>query len=116
MFQVLSRDPSSLARRGRMELAHGTVETPIFMPVGTQGSVKTLHPEELELLGSQIILGNTYHLWLRPGHELIRELGGLHDFSTWQGPMLTDSGGFQVWSLAKLRKITEEGVRFQNHL
>ena len=99
-----------------MELAHGTVETPIFMPVGTQGSVKTLHPEEVELLGAQIILGNTYHLWLRPGHEVIRELGGLHDFTTWQRPMLTDSGGFQVWSLAKLRKITEEGVRFQNHL
>jgi len=116
MFQVLSRDSSSLARRGRMELAHGTVETPIFMPVGTQGSVKTLHPEEVELLGAQIILGNTYHLWLRPGHEVIRELGGLHDFTTWQRPMLTDSGGFQVWSLAKLRKITEEGVRFQNHL
>ncbi len=116
MFQVLSRDPSSLARRGRMELAHGTVETPIFMPVGTQGSVKTLHPEEVELLGAQIILGNTYHLWLRPGHEVIRELGGLHEFTTWRKPMLTDSGGFQVWSLAKLRKITEEGVRFQNHL
>jgi queuine tRNA-ribosyltransferase len=116
MFQVLDRDPSSNARRGRMELAHGVVETPIFMPVGTQGSVKTLHPEELELLGSQIILGNTYHLWLRPGHELIRDLGGLHKFTTWDRPMLTDSGGFQVWSLAKLRKITEEGVRFQNHL
>jgi len=99
-----------------MSLAHGEVETPIFMPVGTQGSVKTLHPEELELLGSQIILGNTYHLWLRPGHELIRDLGGIHDFTSWQKPMLTDSGGFQVWSLAKLRKITEEGVRFQNHL
>jgi queuine tRNA-ribosyltransferase len=116
MFQVLSRDPSSLARCGRMELAHGVVETPIFMPVGTQGSVKTLHPEEVELLGAQIILGNTYHLWLRPGHEVIRELGGLHRFTTWDRPMLTDSGGFQVWSLAKLRKITEEGVRFQNHL
>ena len=86
------------------------------MPVGTQGTVKTLHPAELEQLGSQIILGNTYHLWLRPGHELIRDLGGLHGFSTWQKPMLTDSGGFQVWSLAKLRKITEEGVRFSNHL
>ncbi len=86
------------------------------MPVGTQGTVKTLHPAELELLGSQIILGNTYHLWIRPGHELIRNLGGLHGFSTWQKPILTDSGGFQVWSLAKLRKITEEGVRFQNHL
>ncbi|MFC7336331.1 tRNA guanosine(34) transglycosylase Tgt [Haloferula chungangensis] len=116
MFQVLHKDPESKARCGLMSLAHGDVETPIFMPVGTQGSVKTLHPEELDLLGSQIILGNTYHLWLRPGHELIRDLGGLHDFTTWQKPMLTDSGGFQVWSLAKLRKITEEGVRFQNHL
>jgi queuine tRNA-ribosyltransferase len=116
MFQVFSHDPSCLARRGRMELAHGPVETPIFMPVGTQGSVKTLHPEEVELLGAQIILGNTYHLWLRPGHEVIRDLGGLHRFATWERPMLTDSGGFQVWSLAKLRKITEEGVRFQNHL
>jgi queuine tRNA-ribosyltransferase len=116
MFQVLARDPSCQARRGRMELAHGTVETPIFMPVGTQGTVKTLHPDELELLGAQIILGNTYHLWLRPGPEVIKELGGLHKFATWDRPMLTDSGGFQVWSLAKLRKITEEGVRFQNHL
>ena len=116
MFEVLHRDPASKARTGRMALAHGSVETPIFMPVGTQGSVKTLHPDELEMLGSQIILGNTYHLWLRPGHELIRDLGGLHRFADWKKPMLTDSGGFQVWSLAKLRKITEEGVRFNNHL
>lgn len=86
------------------------------MPVGTQASVKTLHPEELELLGAQIILANTYHLWLRPGHLLIEELGGLHRFATWDKPMLTDSGGFQVWSLAKLRKITEQGVSFRNHL
>jgi queuine tRNA-ribosyltransferase len=116
MFEVLHNDTQSKARCGRMSLAHGEVETPIFMPVGTQGSVKTLHPEELDLLGAQIILGNTYHLWLRPGHELIRDLGGLHQFASWEKPMLTDSGGFQVWSLAKLRKITEEGVRFQNHL
>ena len=115
-FTVLATDPSSSARRGELVLPHGTVATPMFMPVGTQGSVKTLHPAELEVLGAQIILGNTYHLWLRPGHELIREMGGLHAFTTWQHPMLTDSGGFQVWSLAKLRKITEEGVRFQNHL
>jgi len=115
-FTVLATDSATSARRGRLDLAHGTVETPIFMPVGTQGSVKTLHPAELEELGSQIILGNTYHLWLRPGHELIRDLGGLHGFTTWKKPILTDSGGFQVWSLAKLRKITEEGVRFQNHL
>jgi queuine tRNA-ribosyltransferase len=92
------------------------VETPIFMPVGTQGSVKTLHPAELELLDAQIILGNTYHLWLRPGEDVIRDLGGLHGFASWDRPILTDSGGFQVWSLAKLRKISEEGVRFQNHL
>ncbi|WP_338686870.1 tRNA guanosine(34) transglycosylase Tgt [Haloferula helveola] len=116
MFEVLHRDPASKARSGVMQLAHGAVETPIFMPVGTQGSVKTLHPDELDLLGAQIILGNTYHLWLRPGHELIRDFGGLHGFASWDKPILTDSGGFQVWSLAKLRKITEQGVRFQNHL
>lgn len=104
------------ARAGTLTLPHGEVETPIFMPVGTQGSVKTLHPAELNQLGAQIILGNTYHLWLRPGHELIRDFGGLHEFTTWRKPMLTDSGGFQVWSLAKMRKITEEGVRFQSHL
>lgn len=116
MFDVLHRDLATRARVGRMTLAHGTVETPIFMPVGTQGAVKTLHPDDLELLGAQIILGNTYHLWLRPGHELIADFGGLHGFADWKRPILTDSGGFQVWSLAKLRKITEEGVRFQNHL
>lgn len=116
MFTLVTTDPETSARLGRLELAHGTVHTPIFMPVGTQGSVKTLHPEELELLGSQIILGNTYHLWLRPGHQLIHQLGGLHRFTTWDKPILTDSGGFQVWSLAKLRKITEEGVRFNNHI
>jgi len=115
-FTVLATDAHSSARTGELKLPHGTVQTPIFMPVGTQGTVKTLHPDELDLLGAQIILGNTYHLWLRPGHKLIRDLGGLHGFSTWKKPMLTDSGGFQVWSLAKLRKITEEGVRFQSHL
>jgi len=113
-FTLQATDGS--ARAGTLTLPHGEVKTPVFMPVGTQGSVKTLHPAELEELGAQIILGNTYHLWLRPGHELIREMGGLHDFTTWQKPMLTDSGGFQVWSLAKMRKITEEGVRFQSHL
>jgi queuine tRNA-ribosyltransferase len=115
-FTLLQTDTESKARLGRLELPHGTVETPIFMPVGTQGSVKTLHPDDLDALGAQIILGNTYHLWLRPGHELIRDMGGLHQFASWDKPILTDSGGFQVWSLAKLRKITEEGVRFQNHL
>ena len=113
-FTLQATDGS--ARAGTLTLPHGEVETPIFMPVGTQGSVKTLHPAELDELGAQIILGNTYHLWLRPGHELIRDFGGLHEFTTWRKPMLTDSGGFQVWSLAKMRKITEEGVRFQSHL
>ena len=115
-FTLLKTDTESKARLGRLDLPHGTVETPIFMPVGTQGAVKTLHPDDLDALGAQIILGNTYHLWLRPGHELIKEFGGLHEFTSWKKPILTDSGGFQVWSLAQLRKITEEGVRFQNHL
>ena len=115
-FTLLQTDTESKARLGRLDLPHGTVETPIFMPVGTQGSVKTLHPDDLDALGAQIILGNTYHLWLRPGHELIKDMGGLHAFASWDKPILTDSGGFQVWSLAKLRKISEEGVRFQNHL
>ena len=115
-FTLLKTDTESKARLGRLDLPHGTVETPIFMPVGTQGAVKTLHPDDLDALGAQIILGNTYHLWLRPGHELIKEFGGLHEFTSWKKPILNDSGGFQVWSLAKLRKITEEGVRFQNHL
>lgn len=116
MFELLKTDSETKARRGRLTTAHGVVETPIFMPVGTQGSVKTLHPDDLVSLGSQIILGNTYHLNLRPGLDVIREFGGLHEFIDWDMPILTDSGGFQVWSLAKLRKISEEGVRFQNHL
>jgi queuine tRNA-ribosyltransferase len=100
------------ARRGRLTLNHGTVETPIFMPVGTYGAVKAMSPRELEDIGAQIILGNTFHLWLRPGTEVIEALGGLHGFNRWQRPILTDSGGFQVWSLGKLRKIEEQGVRF----
>jgi len=100
------------ARRGRLTLNHGTVETPIFMPVGTYGAVKAMSPRELEDVGAQIILGNTFHLWLRPGTEVIEALGGLHGFNRWQRPILTDSGGFQVWSLGKLRKIEEQGVRF----
>ena len=114
-FTLHKTDPSG-ARLGTLHLPHGEVPTPIFMPVGTQGTVKTLHPEDLEALGAQIILGNTYHLCLRPGDEAIRNLGGLHSFAGWNRPMLTDSGGFQVWSLARLRKITEEGVRFCNHI
>jgi queuine tRNA-ribosyltransferase len=103
---------SGTARRGRLRFARGVVETPIFMPVGTYGTVKSVSPEELRDAGSKIILGNTFHLMLRPGPELIREFGGLHGFMRWDGPILTDSGGFQVWSLAELRKISEEGVRF----
>ena len=106
-FTLHQKDSSTAARLGTLELPHGRVQTPIFMPVGTQGSVKTLHPQDLESLGAQIILGNTYHLSLRPGSGLIREMGGLHRFSSWNRPILTDSGGFQVWSLAKLRKIID---------
>ena len=116
MFELLGTDPASRARRGRLTTPHGVIETPMFMPVGTQGTVKTLHPEDLVAMDAQIILGNTYHLWLRPGTEVIDHFGGLHEFTTWDGPMLTDSGGFQVWSLAKLRKISEKGVEFRNHL
>lgn len=116
MFQLLKTDTETKARRGTLTTAHGEIQTPIFMPVGTQGTVKTLHPDDLIDLGSQIILGNTYHLNLRPGLEVIRAAGGLHKFSSWEKPILTDSGGFQVWSLAKLRKISEKGVEFANHL
>jgi len=115
-FKLISRDPDSCARRGRISTSHGVVETPVFMPVGTQATVKGMLPEALDEIGAQIILGNTYHLYLRPGHELISRLGGLHKFMNWQGPILTDSGGFQVFSLGELRKISEEGVSFQSHL
>ena len=104
------------ARAGTVHTRRGPVQTPVFMPVGTQATVKAMTPEELRSVGAQIILGNTYHLHVRPGEKLISRLGGLHQFMHWDGPILTDSGGFQVFSLAKLRKITEEGVRFQNHL
>lgn len=115
-FELLKKDTETNARLGKLTLPHGVIETPIFMPVGTQGSVKTLHPDDLVALKAQIILGNTYHLSLRPGAEAIQNFGGLHSFISWDRPILTDSGGFQVWSLAQLRKITEEGVRFRNHL
>src|SRR5215831_15136047 len=104
------------ARLGRISTAHGEVETPAFMPVGTAGTVKAVPQDMLEGLGAQIILGNTYHLYLRPGHELIRNLGGLHKFMSWERALLTDSGGFQVFSLSELRKISEEGVSFRSHL
>jgi queuine tRNA-ribosyltransferase len=104
------------ARAGRIRTAHGDVATPAFMPVATQGSVKGLSPADVTAAGAQIILANTYHLWLRPGHELISELGGLHRFMGWKGPILTDSGGFQVWSISKLRKIGADGVEFRSHV
>lgn len=111
-FQILAGDGK--ARRGRLTLAHGTVETPAFMPVGTYGTVKAMSPAELKALGAQIVLGNTFHLWLRPGLEVIAAHHGLHRFMAWDGPILTDSGGYQVFSLGELRKITEEGVRFRS--
>lgn len=115
-FEVLARDPRCGARAGRIETRRGFVETPAFMPVGTAGSVKSLCPEELESLGAQIILGNTYHLYLRPGDETVARLGGLHRFMGWDHPILTDSGGFQVFSLARINEIGEDGVRFQSHI
>src|SRR5262249_55521053 len=115
-FTVLKKDRISRARHGRLVTAHGVVETPAFMPVGTQGTVKAVLPRDLKDLGCQILLANTYHLYLRPGAELVRELGGLHRFIGWDGPILTDSGGYQVLSLAAMRKISEDGARFQSHL
>jgi queuine tRNA-ribosyltransferase len=114
-FDLLGEDGGTQARRGRLKLFRGTVETPAFMPVGTQATVKAMTPEELKDVGAEIILGNTYHLFLRPGHELIRELGGLHRFMHWDRPILTDSGGYQVFSLSEMRKIDEAGVTFQSH-
>ena len=115
-FDLLNVDAGSQARRGRVHTRRGIIETPVFMPVGTQGTVKAMYPETLKEIGAQIILANTYHLFLRPGHDLVRRLGGLHAFMNWDRPILTDSGGFQVFSLGALRKIDEEGVRFQSHL
>jgi queuine tRNA-ribosyltransferase len=116
MFIVLARDKESKARRGRLTTAHGEIDTPAFMPVGTQGSVKGISPRELRELNAQIVLGNTYHLFVRPGLDVIKHFGGLHNFMNWDRPILTDSGGYQIFSLAKLRKITEDGVEFQNHI
>ncbi|MBL6991017.1 MAG: tRNA guanosine(34) transglycosylase Tgt [Bacteriovoracaceae bacterium] len=113
-FELLAT--SNKARAGLINTAHGVIETPIFMPVGTRGSVKTMFHEDLEEIGAQIILCNTYHLYLRPGHLLINDLGGLHRFMSWKRPILTDSGGFQVFSLSKLNKRSEEGVKFQSHI
>lgn len=116
MFELLKKDSSSRARLGRLKTIHGMIETPVFMPVGTQASVKALDPRELLEMGTEIILGNTYHLNIRPGMEIIDKAGGLHNFMNWRLPILTDSGGFQVFSLAKIRKITPDGVMFRSHL
>ncbi|HHY85265.1 MAG TPA: tRNA guanosine(34) transglycosylase Tgt [Verrucomicrobia bacterium] len=116
MFELLKTDPGSRARLGRLHTPHGTVETPVFMPVGTQASVKALDPRELLESGTQIILGNTYHLNLRPGLDVIRAAGGLHRFMNWHLPILTDSGGFQVFSLARIRKVHAHGVEFRSHI
>src|SRR5215470_3782328 len=115
-FELVSQDRESKARRGRLIMTDGIVETPAFMPIGTQGSVKAVSPRELRELDAKIILGNTYHLFVRPGLDVIKHFGSLHNFMSWDGPILTDSGGYQIFSLAKLRKITEEGVEFQNHI
>ena len=115
-FVLSTTDRHSKARRGQLTTAHGVIDTPAFMPIGTQGTVKAVTPRELRELDAQIILGNTYHLFVRPGLDVIKHFGGLHNFMNWDGPILTDSGGYQIFSLAKLRKITDGGVEFQNHI
>jgi len=115
-FEILTRDTASAARLGRISTKHGSIDTPVFMPVGTQATVKTLTPEDLYEIGVQILLSNTYHLYLRPGEDLIEKAGGLHRFMNWNGNILTDSGGFQVFSLAKLRRISDDGVYFNSHI
>ena len=115
-YEILHECKQSGARIGRLTTPHGVIETPVFMPVGTMATVKSLSPEEVEGLGSQIILSNTYHLYLRPGHEIIRQAGGLHKFMNWHKPILTDSGGFQIFSLSSMRKITEEGATFSSFI
>src|SRR6266540_6393489 len=116
MFELLKTDSHSKARLGRLRTTRGVIDTPVFMPVGTQASVKALDPRELEEMGTQILLGNTYHLSIRPGMDIIRAAGGLHQFMNWTKPILTDSGGFQVFSLARIRKIKAHGVEFRSHL
>lgn len=116
MFKLLHKDKSTKARLGKLETAHGAVNTPVFMPVGTQGTIKALSNEEVKACGAEIILGNAYHLYLRPGLDVIRKAGGLHKFMGWDRPILTDSGGYQVFSLAKLRKLSEDGAEFSSHI
>ncbi|MBM7855121.1 queuine tRNA-ribosyltransferase [Desulfohalotomaculum tongense] len=115
-FEIIKQDTRTRARLGRLYTPHGEVETPIFMPVGTRATVKTMTPDEVREVGGRLVLSNTYHLYLRPGHHLVQQAGGLHRFMNWNGPILTDSGGFQVFSLGELRKITEEGVEFRSHI
>lgn len=115
-YELLKKDSRTKARRGRVTTPHGTIETPVFMPVGTAATVKAMRPEEVKELGAEIILSNTYHLYLRPGHDVVRQAGGLHSFMNWDRPILTDSGGFQVFSLGAMRKISEEGVEFRSHI
>ena len=114
-YEHIKTCKQSGARLGIVHTPHGSFETPMFMPVGTKATVKTMSPEELHQMEAKIILGNTYHLWLQPGNDIIKKSGGLHQFMNWNGPILTDSGGFQVFSLSNLRKITEEGVEFRHH-
>ena len=116
MFKLLHKDPHTRARAGVLDTAHGPIETPVFMPVGTQGTVKSLSVEELKSCSAQVILGNAYHLYLRPGLDIIEKCGGLHKFIGWDRPILTDSGGYQVFSLAKLRKLSDEGAEFSSHI
>lgn len=115
-FELIKTDKQTGARLGRVHTPHGSFDTPAFMPVGTLATVKTMAPEDLKEMGAGIILSNTYHLWLRPGHDIVEEAGGLHKFMNWDRAILTDSGGFQVFSLSEFRKIEEEGVYFRNHL
>lgn len=115
-YELIKKDSRTKARRGRVNTPHGPIETPVFMPVGTAGTVKAMKPEEVRDMGAQIILGNTYHLYLRPGHEVVKVAGGLHKFMNWERAILTDSGGFQVFSLGAMRKISEEGVEFRSHI
>jgi queuine tRNA-ribosyltransferase len=116
IFKLIHKDKNTPARLARLSTGHGDIDTPCFMPVGTQGTVKTLSPQELKDCKAQIILSNAYHLFLRPGIELIKSMGGLHKFISWDGPILTDSGGYQIFSLALFRKVNDEGVEFQSHI
>ncbi|MBT6102286.1 MAG: tRNA-guanine transglycosylase, partial [Verrucomicrobia bacterium] len=116
MYELIKTSPRSKARLGRLTTKRGTIDTPVFMPVGTQATVKALDLRELNEIGTEILLGNTYHLFLRPGMDIIRKAGGLHRFMNWDKPILTDSGGFQVYSLAKIRKVRDDGVEFRSHL